>query len=149
MNWFNYWGLIAVILIMIPNILYAVLDKSAFVNGYNNKPLEIFEQIGRYGCMAFSVFNIPYTYFGFWFAHALTVYLSVGGAILLIYFAGWVIFRKRKNLARAVWLSVTPAMFFTFCSVVVASVPLAVCTVIFGVCHIWLSCANALHAQKD
>lgn len=149
MSWFNYWGLIGVALILVPNILCAVLDKSAFQNAYKNKPLEICEQVGRYGCMAFSVFNIPYTFFGFWFSRALTVYLSVGGGLILLYLAGWLIFRKRKNLTRAIYLSVTPALFFAFCAVVVASVPLAACSVIFGICHIRLSCANALNAQHN
>lgn len=36
MGWFNYYGLIAVAILMIPNILSAVLDKGAFINKFNN-----------------------------------------------------------------------------------------------------------------
>ncbi len=32
MGWFNYYGLIAVAIIMIPNIVSAVVDKGAFEN---------------------------------------------------------------------------------------------------------------------
>lgn len=75
MGWFNYYGLIAIAVIMIPNILCAVFNRAAFANRCKNKPLGVMEQIGRYGCMAFMIFNIPYTYAGFWFAYAKAVYL--------------------------------------------------------------------------
>ena len=65
MNWFNYYGLIIMAVIMIPNIIYAVLHKNNSAGAFNNKAVIIAEQIGRYGCFVFMIFNIPYTYFGF------------------------------------------------------------------------------------
>ena len=56
-------------IIMIPNIVYAVKHKdNASANGIN-KAIIIAEQIGRYGCFVFMIFNIPYTYFNFWFEY--------------------------------------------------------------------------------
>ena len=148
MDWFNYYGLIAIVIIMIPNILCAVLDKSAFENQCKNKAIIILEQIGRYGCMIFMVFNIPFTYFGFWFGHALTVYLTVGGALLLIYCLGWIIFRKSRSLIKALWLSVTPTVLFLFCGVIVTSIPLIVCSGLFGIGHITVSCKNSENKKE-
>ena len=74
MSWFNYYGLILMAIIMIPNIIYAAKHKNN-ENSYRNKTVEILEQIGRYGCFVLMIFNIPYTYFNFWFDNALTVYL--------------------------------------------------------------------------
>lgn len=142
MGWFNYYGLFAIVIIMVPNILFAVLDKSAFENRCKNKVIIVLEQIGRYGCMIFMVFNIPYTYFGFWFAHALTVYLIICGAMLAFYCLGWIIFRKGGGLLKALWLSVTPTVLFLFCGVMVTSIPLIVCSVLFGAGHITISCKN-------
>lgn len=142
MGWFNYYGLIAIIIIMVPNILCAIFNKAAFENNFNNKPFQIIEQIGRYGCMLFMVFNIPYTYFGFWFDNAFTVYLSVGGAFLAVYCLGWIIFWKSKSKLKALWLSITPTALFVFCGIVLSSVPLLVCSVIFGVGHITVSYKN-------
>ncbi len=65
MSWFNYYGLIAVAIILIPNLIIAIVDKGSFANRYNNKSIIALEQIGRYGCMLFMVFNVPYTYFNF------------------------------------------------------------------------------------
>lgn len=51
--------------IMAPNIVFAVKNKNDVSNTLSSKVVETFEQIGRYGCMAFMVFNIPYTYSNF------------------------------------------------------------------------------------
>ncbi len=55
MNWFNYFGLIIVIIIMLPNIVFAIKHKEGFENVYKNKIAEICEQIGRYACMCFMI----------------------------------------------------------------------------------------------
>ncbi len=89
MSWFNYYGLIIMLVIMIPNIVYAVKHKDDGNAAFTDKAAVIAEQIGRYGCFVFMIFNVPYTYFNFWFGHALTVYLSVNGALLLAYLIFW------------------------------------------------------------
>ncbi len=43
MNWFNYFGLIIVIIIMLPNIVFAIKHKEGFENVYKNKIAEICE----------------------------------------------------------------------------------------------------------
>lgn len=142
MGWFNWYGLIAVAVILIPNIIVSVVDKASFENKFEGKAIIVSEQIGRYGCMAFMVFNIPYTYFGFWFENAFTVYLVVGGGLLLIYILGWIIFCKGKSLCKMLWLSVTPSALFLFCGILVGSIPLIIFAVIFAVGHITISVKN-------
>lgn len=44
MSWFNYYGLIAVVAILLPNIIAAMVDKDAFQNKFNNKAIVIVEQ---------------------------------------------------------------------------------------------------------
>lgn len=48
MNWFNYYGLIIVAIMMILNIVYAIVFKDNNDIKYNNKIAVILEQIGRY-----------------------------------------------------------------------------------------------------
>lgn len=98
MNWFNYYGLAVMAIIMIPNIVYAVKHKNDAANYYNKKAVVICEQIGRYGCFALMIFNIPHTYFNFWFDHALTVYLSVNGGLCLAYIIFWIVCRNRNGI---------------------------------------------------
>ena len=71
MNLFNIYGLIFIVIIMIPNIVFALKCKDGFVNKYNNKFVEFSEQIGRFGSFIFMIFNIPKTYFGFYFNNGL------------------------------------------------------------------------------
>ena len=142
MSWFNYYGLIAVAIILLPNIISAVVDKSTFENKYNSKAMLILEQIGRYGCMMSMIFNIPYTYFNFWFTHALIVYLITNGVLLVLYILGWIIFRKGRNTVKMLWLSIIPPTLFLFSGVMLLSIPLIILAVIFGIGHITVSYMN-------
>ena len=82
MAWFNGFGFAFMVFIMIPNIVFAIRCKDGFENKHNNKTAEIMEQIGRFGCFGFMVFNIPGTCFGWWSDKAFAIYLLAD--ILLI-----------------------------------------------------------------
>ncbi len=142
MSWFNYYGLIIMAIIMIPNIVYAVKHKGNDCNTYKNRAVIIAEQIGRYGCFAFMIFNIPYTYFNFWFDYALIVYLSVNGALCLAYLIFWVVCWNKNGKLKALSLSIIPSCVFLFSGIVLASIPLIVFSIIFAVNHIMISCKN-------
>ena len=144
MSWFNYYGLIFIAIIMIPNIIFAIKEKDGFANKFNNKVVGILEQTGRYACLAFMVFNIPYTYFNFWFGYALTVYLVVNSVLCLIYLIFWVVLWDKGGKLKALSLSVIPSVIFLFSGIVVANIPLIVFAVLFGVNHILLSYKNSL-----
>ena len=143
MSWFNYYGLIAVAIILIPNIISAVTDKNLYSSAHICRPIAVLEQIGRYGCMAFMIFNIPYTYFDFWFDRALLTYLIVNGILLLLYISGWIVFGKGRSAIKMLWLSVTPALLFLFSGIMILSIPLIVFAVIFGIGHITISYKNS------
>lgn len=149
MSWFNYIGLIVITVIMIPNIIYAVKHKDGFENGYVNKAAEIFEQIGRYGCLVLMIFNIPYTYFGFWFDGAIVVYVAVNSVLCVAYSVCWAVFRNKPYLPRAIVLSLLPSCVFVFGGVMLADIPLLVFAVIFAPCHILISCKNAQDRQPS
>ena len=61
MGWINIFGLVFMVIIMIPNVIFALKCKDGFGNRWKNKAVEVLEQIGRYGCFAFMVINIPNT----------------------------------------------------------------------------------------
>lgn len=143
MPWFNYIGLIIIAVIMIPNIIYAVKRKGSFQNNYVNKTAEIFEQIGRYGCFISMIFNIPHTYFNFWFNDAFIAYIIVNSLLCLAYLICWAIFWNESHLTKSLSLSLLPSCIFLFSGVTIASVPLTVFAIIFAPCHILISCKNA------
>ncbi len=142
MSWFNYYGLAIMAIIMIPNIVYAVKHKNAATDFYHNKAIEALEQIGRYGCFALMIFNIPYAYFNFWFKHALTVYLSVNGGLCLAYIIFWIICWNKNGKLKALSLSIIPTCIFLFSGIVLVYIPLIAFAVLFGITHIFISCKN-------
>ena len=144
MGWFNYYGLIFIAIIMIPNIIFAIVHRDGFVNKYKNKFVEISEQIGRYACLILMIFNIPYTYFNFWFDYAFPVYLTVNGVLCLLYLLFWVICWERNGKLKALSLSIIPSVIFLFSGAVVASIPLIVFAILFCTNHILISYKNAI-----
>ena len=144
MSWFNYYGLIFIAIIMIPNIIFAITHRDSFTNKYKNRPVEILEQIGRYACFVLMIFNIPYTYFNFWFENALTAYLIVNGALSAAYLIFWVVCWDNNGKLKALSLSIIPAVIFLFSGTVVANIPLIMFAVLFGVNHILFSYKNSI-----
>lgn len=67
MTWLNYYGLAMIGIMMIPNAICAARNKGAFVDLWENKPVHLLEQIGRFACFGLMIVNIPYTWLGFWF----------------------------------------------------------------------------------
>lgn len=143
MGWFNYFGLIFIAIIMIQNIVFAIKCKDGFENKYRNKAVEIMEQIGRYACFVLMIFNIPYTYFNFWFDYALIAYKTVNGVLCLLYLIFWVICWNRNDKLKALSLSIIPSIIFLFSGIVLASIPLIAFAILFGINHILLSYKNS------
>lgn len=142
MGWFNYYGLVIMAIIMIPNIIFAITHKDGFKNTYTNKAVVILEQTGRYACFALMVFNIPYACLGFWFNGALTVYLSVNGALCVAYSIFWIICWNKNGKLKALSLSIIPSVIFLFSGIILAYIPLIAFAVLFGANHILLSYKN-------
>ncbi len=143
MDWFNWVGLIFMVAIMSLNIVYAVKKKEDFSNKVNKSWL-LFEQIGRYGCMAFMIFNLPYTYFNFWFESAFLTYVIVNAILVLLYAVIFIATWNTKSLFKVISLSILPSLIFLFSGILLLNIPLMVFSVIFTVCHVTVSIKNAI-----
>lgn len=143
MDWFNWIGLIYVAVIMVPNIVFAVKCKDGFNNSWKNKAVEIIEQIGRFGCMGFMIFNIPNTWFGFWFDEAFAVYVAINSVLVGAYCIIWIICWKKNNMFKALSLSIIPATIFLFSAIMLRSILLGVTALLFAPTHILISYKNA------
>ena len=53
--------------------------------------VETAEQIGRFGCFGFMIFNIPGTWFGWWSDEAFTLYLMVDAILAALYCLIWIL----------------------------------------------------------
>lgn len=146
MEWFNVFGLGFVIVILIPNILFAMKCKEGFENTWKNKFVEIIEQIGRFGCLGFMIVNIPGTWLGWWSNEAFTVYLIVNMVLIVAYCVIWTVCFKKNTVFRALALSIIPSLLFLFSGIMSRSILLMIASVLFAPSHILISYKNAKSA---
>lgn len=142
MEWFNIFGLVFIVVIMIPNIVFAIKCKEAFENKWSNKVVELLEQIGRFSCFGFMIFNVPGTWFGWWSDEAFAIYLVVDSLLIVLYCIIWVICWKKNNVFRALALSIIPAVVFMFSAVMSRSILLIIASILFAPTHIMISYKN-------
>ena len=143
MEWINIFGTAFIVIIMVPNIIYALKCKEGFENRWNNKVVELIEQIGRFGCFGFMVVNIPGTWFGWWSDEAFAIYLIVNSILIVLYCLIWFICFRKNTIFKAVALSVIPSVIFLFSGIMSRSVLLIVASLLFSPAHILISYKNA------
>lgn len=143
MGWLNGFGLCIVAVIMIPNIVFALKCKDGFENKWHNKYVEIAEQIGRFGCFGFMIFNVPGTYFGWPSDEVFTAYLIADGLLAALYCLIWIVCFRKSSVFRALALSIIPSLLFLSSGVMSRSILLTIAAVIFAPSHILLSYKNA------
>ncbi len=143
MGQINIFGLVFMVIIMIPNVIFALKCKDGFENRWENKAVEVLEQIGRYGCFAFMVINIPKTWFGWASDEAFALYLIVDAVLVTAYCVIWAVCFKKNSVFRALSLSIIPSVIFLFSGIMSRSVLLMISALIFAPCHILISYKNA------
>ncbi|MBP5221691.1 MAG: hypothetical protein J6Z35_00840 [Lachnospiraceae bacterium] len=140
-SWLNLFGLIIVVLLLIPNIIYAVKEKNR-ENRCTNKFMNILEQIGRYGSMFLMVFNIGLAEFGFLSVEAFIVYL-IGNILLIVsYWLIWVLYFRKKTYWKQTVLAVIPTGIFLLSGITMLHFLLIIFAVIFGIAHLYVTSKN-------
>lgn len=142
MDWFNLTGLIFVVVLLIPNIIYAATNKDGFADKYHNKLIEAGEQIGRFGCFILMFIQPSFVTLGYIYDGAQTLYLILGIVLLALYCGGWIVFRKGNSIAKALTLSILPSVLFLESGILTLNIPLIVLSVVFAICHITISYKN-------
>lgn len=143
MEWFNVYGLVFITVFMIPNVIFAIKCKDGFQNKWNNKAVELVEQIGRFSTIAFMIINIPGTCFGFFSDEAFAVYLIIDTLLILIYCVIWAVCFRKNNVFKALSLSIIPSIVFLFSGIMSRSVLLIIASLLFAPSHIMISYKNA------
>ena len=143
MEWINVFGAVFMVVIMLPNIIYALKCREGFENKWNNKGVEIIEQIGRFGCFGFMVVNIPGTWLGWWSNEAFAIYLIANSIMIMIYCLIWIICFRKNSVFKALALSILPSVIFIFSGIMSRSVLLIVAALLFAPAHIMISYKNA------
>ena len=145
MSWLNWFGLIIIALMMIPNIVYALRNRDS-ENKCTNRFVNVAEQIGRYGCMFLMVFNIGIAELGFASVAAFLAYLIGNVVLLLAYFAFWIVYRKKQSLFTAEMLALLPTLLFLLSGLTMRHWLLAGFAILFGAAHFYITVVNVREA---
>lgn len=140
-NPINFFNLAIIIIMLVPNVLYALSNKD-IKNKCTNKAMNVAEWVGRFGCMLFMVVPFGVGEFGFYNVIDFIVYLFANAALLAVYLFFWKMYEKKPNVVKAVVLAVVPTLIFFICGATLRHFILLACTVMFGVSHIYITIVN-------
>ena len=143
MEWFNPFVLVFITIIMIPNVVFAIRCKDGFANNYRNKTAELVEQIGRFGCFGFMIFNIPGTWIGWASNESFALYLTLDALLVTLYCILWIVCWKKNGMFKALVLSIIPSVVFLISGIMSRSILLTVAALLFAPAHIFISYQNA------
>lgn len=137
-GWINIFGAAIVIIMLIPNIIYALKIPMAQPKGVN-RAMSIIEQIGRYCCMALMVVPLGVGKFGFSSAAGLICYILSAGGLLLSYLIIWAFYFKKQTKPKALALAILPAVLFLTCSLLLGHWLLTLSSLVFAAGHIYIT----------
>ena len=104
-GWINLFGAVIVVLILIPNIIYAVRYKQDETRTEIPTYLTVCEQMGRYAC------------------------------IVLMWLPLLVLYWRKKTLSKAMALAVIPTAIFLLSGILLRHPLLAAAAILFGASH--------------
>lgn len=146
-NWFNLFGLIFIILLLLPNIIYAFKFRGA-KNHCTNTGLNILEQIGRYTCMIFMIFNIGLKEFSFSSVSLFLIYLIGNGLLMLLYWIIWFFYFKKQDYRKSMALAILPTIIFLLSGITLGHPLLIISSILFGFGHISVTNINAKYKPQ-
>ena len=134
-GWINLFGAGIVVLIMIPNIIYAARQKQDETQIEVPHGLSACEQVGRYGCIILMWLPLLVWKFGFGSVEEFLIYLIGNGALLLCYYLSWMLYSRKKTLSVAMALAIIPTAIFLLSGILLQHWLLVAFAILFGACH--------------
>ncbi len=161
----NFYGIITLALIMLPNIVYFQRKKNdgtetVHQSGFRERnyrlkrqatgdesrdyvrqstSVEIIESIGRYGCIFLMMINPGLYEYGFLSSIAEIVYYVLSAVLIVSYFMFWILLFKCDKKTYRIMLAVIPNLIFAANGILMYNPLLLVMTAIFAASHIYLT----------
>lgn len=134
-GWINLFSAGIIVLIMIPNIIYAAGQKQDVTQIEVPRGLSACEQVGRYGCIILMWLPLLVWKFGFGSVEEFLIYLIGNGALLLCYYLSWMLYSRKKTLSVAMALAIIPTAIFLLSGILLHHWLLVAFAILFGACH--------------
>ena len=146
-GWINVFGAVIVILMTVPNIVYAIKNKDE-KNACTNAFMNFIEQIGRYACIVLMWLPLVVWKFGFADVPEMFVYLAGNAILVAAYIAVFITYFKKRTKRRALILAVLPACIFLLSGITLRHWLLVGFAVLFAVGHIYVTQKNSAVAEN-
>lgn len=140
-NWLNIFGIIIVVLMRIPNIIYAIRFPGQ-KNKSENQVMNILEQAGKYVSMFLMIFNIGIGEMGFSSLGLFFAYFLGNGILLLAYWIVWILFFVKPANWKRIVLAIIPTGIFLLSGLTLENILLIISALIFGSAHIYCTYKN-------
>lgn len=140
-GWINIFGLILLVLMLIPNVIYAIKHHNES-NHCQSRLINVLEQTGRYGCMLLMVFNIGLSKFSFPSVAGMLIYFFGNGLLLLGYWVCWALYLKKPQSSLTMALAILPTCIFLLSGLTLKHWLLVLAAIIFGISHIYITRIN-------
>lgn len=142
MEWFNWYGLGAMLCILLPNALYAMRARGVQEH-CRAQWLLVVETIARFACFALMVVRIPELGMGFATDATRVRWLWTVGALIALYWAFWGLYAWRgPRLWSALPLALLPCAVFCLTGLWMRLPPLTVSAAVFAVAHTAVTLIN-------
>ena len=142
-GWINVFGAVIVVLMLIPNIVYALKNKGE-KNLCTNRFMNVVEQVGRYACIVLMWLPLLVWKFGFASVLDMMLYMACNGLLLAAYWITFAFYMKRRSVRLALVLAVLPACIFLLSGILLQHWLLAGFAVVFAIGHIYVTYKNAI-----
>ena len=142
-GWINVFGAVIVVLMLIPNIVYAIKNKGE-KNLCTNRFMNVVEQVGRYACIVLMWLPLLVWKFGFACVLDMMLYMACNGLLLAAYWITFAFYMKRRSVRLALVLAVLPACIFLLSGILLQHWLLAGFAVVFAIGHIYVTYKNAI-----
>ncbi|MBO7133836.1 MAG: hypothetical protein J6W06_06750 [Bacteroidales bacterium] len=138
-NWINIFGLITIVLILFPNIIYAIKFRVKENKCNCCRSMYILEQIGRYGSIFLMSFNIGIAEFGFASEGHFLAYLIANVTLIIAYYIVYALYFKQQSNWESMALAIIPSCIFLIDGLLLRHYPLVSFAIIFAFSHICIT----------
>uniref|UniRef100_UPI00405638B1 hypothetical protein n=1 Tax=Acetatifactor sp. TaxID=1872090 RepID=UPI00405638B1 len=144
----NLWNLILIVILLLPNIIYAIKVKDVVYQKIH-MIVNILEQVGRFGSMLLMVLPLGMKEFGFSSVAGMCIYFICNMILITGYLVTWGLYFRKRTLVKAMILAFAPTLIFLITGITLRHWWLVVTAVIFGVTHSYITYLNNKNAPMD
>lgn len=135
-DWMNVVGLIIVVLMLIPNVIFTLKCPGEGVSN-DKRMINVLEQVGRYLSIFLMIFPVGASESGFTSIGAFFVYGIGNSVCILAYWVIWMLFFHKRSRWKRIMLSVIPTCIFVMSGITSGQILLVISGIIFGLGHIY------------